>query len=343
LGIPEPVKWNADTAVEAVASFVARPGFAVLLERWGDLLTVISSSLRGLFVAAPGHRLICSDYRAIEAVVLAALAGEQWRLDVFHRNEDIYLQSASKIKGTTVAEYLAYAERTGEHHPDRQLGKVAELASGYGGGIGAWKNFHADDFLSDEQIEDAKRKWRQESPNIKRFWYKLEDAAKKALRNVHTPIRCRSITYVYDGRALRCILPSGRALVYQNPSLKRVEKWGRLRDEIWFWGMNSNAKYGRVGVWMEMSTYGGKLCENVTQATARDIMAHGMLNTDRAGYPIVLHVHDEEVAECPDGFGTVEGLEACMNDLPAWARTDDGHRWPVDARGGWAGREYRKD
>lgn len=332
-----PAKWGFSTALAAIASF--RDGDASKAEnRWGDVLAAVAGCLRSLFVAAPGHRLICSDYRAIEAVVLAVVAGEQWRVRVFQTHGKIYEQSASRITGVPLDDYLEYKRRTGEHHPDRQkIGKVAELASGYQGWVSAWKRFGAAEYMTDEEIKENVLKWRRESPMIRALWKGLERAVIEAVSFQGHMATYREIRYRYDGRVLRCYLPSGRALVYHSPSLELTTRYGRPHTLIKFFGHNSNPLQGPLG-WVEQTTYGGRLTENICQAISRDIQAHGMLNAERAGYPIVLHVHDEIVCECPDGQGTVEELERCMGDLPTWAKG-----WPVIAHGGWEGREYRKD
>ncbi len=334
----KPAKWNFATALEALKSFEDRDLDGAIL-RWGDVLGVIAGTLRLLFVAAPGHRFVCSDYSAIEAVVLAALAGEEWRLEVFRTHGKIYEQSAARITGIPLEEYLAYKQRTGEHHPDRQaIGKVAELASGYQGWVGAWKQFGADKHMTDDEIKRNVLRWRNESPAIVEMWKGLERAAINAISSPGHAYVYREIQYHYDGKVLRCVLPSGRSLVYHTPRIEPyVTDWGEHRKRIRFWGWNSNPKYGPLG-WHELQTFGGRLVENTVQAVSRDILAHGMLHADKAGYNIVLHVHDEIVCEQPDGHGSVDELERLMGTLPRWAEG-----WPVVARGGWQGREYRKD
>jgi len=255
------------------------------------------------------------------------------------RRRTYSLRSASKITGTPLEDYLEYKRVNGEHHPDRQaIGKVAELASGYGGGLGAWKAFGADDHMTEDEIKANVKRWRQESPAIVNFWYGLERTAINAILSPGNVYRFRDIHYYSDGNVLRCILPSGRALVYHQPTVEDgVTPWGAPTKVIWFWGWNSNPKYGPQG-WVKMKTYGGRLTENVVQAASRDIMAHGMLHAALAGYFIVLHVHDELVCEQPNGHGSIPELERLMGALPPWAAG-----WPVKAQGGWEGREYRKD
>lgn len=217
------------------------------------------------------------------------------------------------------------------------VGPVIAHNSGYGGSIGAWKNFGADEHLTDDEILANVKRWRQESPMIRNMWYGLERAAVRAIQCPRSVSAYREIRYWYDGHTLRCVLPSGRCLVYHSPELvPDVTPWGDPTYRIYFWGYNTNPKFGGVG-WVRMDTYGGKLTENVVQAVSRDILAHGLLNVARAGYRPVLHVHDEIVCEEPHGRGSVEELEALMGDLPTWARG-----WPVIAQGGYRDRAYRK-
>jgi len=322
----------------------------------GKSLDAIAGCLRSLFSAAPGAALICSDFSAIEAVVLAELAGETWRQEVFRTHGKIYEMSASKISGIPFEDFLKHKEETGEHHPLRKkIGKVAELASGYQGWLGAWKAFGADKFLTDDEIKDAILKWRADSPNIVEFWggqlrqqgkqykfkrefYGIEGTAIQAVLAPGSVFRCRHILFCKQGTTLFCKLPSGRKLAYHNailvPTTDRYSK-----QTIWqltYEGWNSDSQKGPVG-WITFSTYGGKLVENITQAVARDIQAYSMLNLDAHGYPIVLHVHDEIVAEVHRNFGSIEEFEMLMSAVPEWARG-----WPVRASGGWRGRRYRK-
>ncbi len=339
-------KWEFKAGLAALESFQDQNTESAI-HRWGDVLGVISGCLRSLFVAESGKRFLCSDFRAIEAVVLAALAGEEWRLEVFRTHGRIYEQSASKITGIPLEEYLEYKRVNGQHHPDRAMGKVAELASGYGGGYKGWKAFGADKYMrDDDEIKANVKKWRIESPmiagdwrrNITGMWKGLEDAAIQAIEYPGHFARYRDIWYQSDGRVLRCTLPSGRALSYHTPMVVPGETpWGSPCKKIKFHGYNSNPKYGAIG-WRQLETYGGRLTENVVQAASRDIMAHAMLNLRQAGYSIVLHVHDEIVCEEVAGFGSLEEVERLMGRLPDWATG-----WPVIAHGGWEGGEYRKD
>lgn len=342
-------KWSWKAVEPALEA--ARGGAGRMRAVFGDALLTVAGCLRGMFVAAPGHDLIASDYSAIEAVVAAALAGEQWRLDTFERGEDIYLVSAAKITNTPVEEYRRHKAEHGEHHPHRQkIGKVAELASGFGGWIGAWLAFGATG--GDDEIKAQIIAWRDASPNIVEMWggqgrgwpgswryvperYGLEGAAVCAIEQEGVPFSYRGITYERRGDVLFCRLLSGRELQYHHPRLTpSARREGELA--ITYTGWNSNPKYGAMG-WVPMETYAGKLFENVVQATAHDIQRHGIELLEAAGYPIVLHVYDENVAEVPEGFGSVEEFERLMAQMPDWATG-----WPIRATGGWRGKRYRK-
>lgn len=282
----QPIKWNPQAAVEALTDPEVYP----------NRFAAVSGCLRSLFVSAPGCDLVASDYSSIEAVVLAVMAGEQWRIDAFKRGEDIYVLSAEQIGMPG----------------NRKAGKVAELASGYQGSIGAWRQFGATG--ADEEILAMVRSWRRSNPNIVRYWYAIEDCFKAALKQPGRPQACRSISMEYNGRYVAIRLPSGRLLYYHDPMV--------VGDQIIFSGEE---------------TYGGKLVENITQATARDILAYALVNCESAGYPVVLHVHDEIVCELSEGRGSVAELEKIMEILPPWAAD-----WPIKASGGYRAKRYRK-
>jgi DNA polymerase len=323
---------------------------------YGNATTAVSNCLRGMFIAKPGHELIASDYSAIEAVVLAELAGEEWRKEVFRTHGKIYEMSASKISGIPFQEILKHKEETGKHHHLRALGKVAELASGYGGWIGAWKAFKADEFLLEDDIKKAILAWREASPAIVEFWggqnswqrgsstihyHGVEGAAIEAVLYPGTPYYVASnfeipmIRFEVMDRTLYCTLPSGRRLTYHKPRLEQSTRRPGTY-ELSYEGWNTNPKNGAPG-WIRQSTYGGKLVENITQAVARDILAHAIVNLEEAGYPVVLHVHDEIVAEIPRGTKSLEEFERIMSTMPEWAKD-----WPIVAKGGWIGQRYCK-
>jgi DNA polymerase len=250
-----------------------------------------------------------------------------------------------------------------QHRPERQkVGKCLELACGYGGWVNATKaeNIRMDDYFSDDEIKGHIKRWRAESPAIVELWggqhrgapwdanrYKeyfgLEGMAVLAVLNpgreytYHAPHPlARPVTYFMRGDVLYCRLPSSRLLPYHRPRL-RPSTHREDELEMTFEGWNTNPKMGPPG-WVTMHTYGGKLTENVVQAVSRDILRDAIINLRPAGYPVVLHVHDEIVCERRHGEGSLEELEAVMNVMPAWAAG-----WPIKAKGGWRGKRYRKD
>lgn len=315
---------------------------------WGNAIEVVYGCLRGLFISAPGHDLICSDFSAIEAVVLAELAGEEWRQEVFKTHGKIYEMSGAKIRNISFDEVIQFKQNTGRHHDARKTGKIAELASGFQGWIGAWRQFGADQFMDENEIKQAILAWRAASPKIVEFWggqiknwqpclYGIEGAAIQAIQNPGISFEYRGISYIVKNNTLFCRLLSGRYLTYHEPFLMPNIKPGRENTlSIGFKGWNTNPKYGAVG-WVAMNTYGGKLTENIVQATARDILAHAIVSLEKSGYPVVLHVHDEIVSEVPENSGSLVQFELIMSTLPTWAKG-----WPVKAKGGWRAKRYAK-
>lgn len=349
------IEWCAEAAADAIAC-IATGSLDTVEHYFGNAVGMVSACLRGMFVAAPGHDLLSSDYTAIEAVVLAELAGEQWRIDLFKAGGKIYEASGAKVVGISYDEALAYKAQTGNHHPCRKKGKIAELAGGYQGWIGAYKQFGADEFMTDEEIKQTILAWRAASPMIVKFWggqyvdnngmpcpsffrnarpelTGLEGMAIAAVMYPGQAFAYRGVTYFVHRDVLYCQLLSGRRIAYHRPRLRDDGNGGQ---SLSFEGWNTNPKNGPAG-WIRMDTYGGKLTENVVQATARDILVHAIVRLWEAGYATVMHVYDEIVAEVPQGTGSVEELERIMGELPAWAAG-----WPVAAHGGWRGYRYRK-
>ncbi len=339
-------------AVEDAMAVIATRDLYTVEHYFGDAMAAVSGCLRGQFIAAPGHDLICSDYSAIEAVVLAMVAGVAWRIEVFRTHGKIYEASAAMMAKLPVQEVIDYKKQHGTHHPLRDKGKRAELACGYGGWVGAWIAFGAGKYMTEEEMKDATLAWRAASPEIPEFWggqwrrvgrawhkqlYGLEGAFVSAVLSPGVQFDCRGFKFLVRDDVLYLTLLSGRHMAYHKPRLSPEDKYGRECLAITYEGWNSNPKMGAPG-WVRLNTYGGRLCENIVQATARDIQWHGMLNLQRAGYPIVLHVYDEDIAEVPEGFGSVDEFERIMATMPAWA-----HDWPIRAAGGWRGKRYRKD
>ena len=342
--IPE---WCAAAAADVITVANTRD-LATVEYYFGDALAAISGCLRGLFIAADGHDLVCSDYSAIEAVGLAMLAGEQWRIEVFRTHGKIYEASASRITGIPFEAFERHKAETGSHHPMRKkVGKVAELASGYQGWIGAWKAFGADEFFTDEEMKDAILKWRAASPAIVALWggqfrrrnepelHGVEGMFIAAIQNPGKVFECRGMTFEMRGDALYLRLVSGRYLTYHAPRLRPNPERGGL--SISFEGWQESARPGAGSGWLRIDTWGGRLVENIVQATCRDILRHAIINLERAGYAVVLHVHDEIICEIPEGWGSIEEFERIMATMPAWAAD-----WPVRATGGWRKKRYSK-
>ena len=267
---------------------------------------VLSQLIRTAFIAKPGHTFLVADYAAIEARVIAYLAGEQWRQDVFKQGGDIYCSSASQM-------FKVPVEKHGINGHLRQKGKVAELACGYGGGVAALKAFGADKMgLTEAEMQSIVDQWRAASPTIPRFWRQAEQAAKRALERPGSrqTIPCCGVTYYRDKDALRCQLPSGRTLSY----------WGaRLEGgKIAFMGQSMTKSGGQTKKWQKLDTWGGKLVENIVQAYARDCLAVSLLRLDAAGWRIVFHVHDEVVVEAPEG-ARWEDVAEVMGQPIDWA------------------------
>lgn len=268
---------------------------------------VLSQLIRTAFIAKPGHTFLVSDYAAIEARVIAYLAGEKWRMDLFAKGGDIYCSSASQIFKVPVVKH-------GINGHLRQKGKVAELACGYGGGVNAMRqmdNDHALDDLTDDEVKNIVTQWRLASPAIPRFWRATEKAAKRALENPGRAfgLPC-GVKYLRDREALRCKLPSGRILSYWDA---RVEN-----DAIVFMGLQTGKDGKQTKKWTKVETWGGKLVENIVQAYARDCLAVALLRLDEAGYKITFHVHDEIIAEAPDGSRWEDMAEIMGRPIP-WA------------------------
>lgn len=345
-------EWSWKAAENVIE--IIRSGSSDLLELFfHDAMLSISGCIRSMFVAKPNHVLMCSDFSAIEGVVIAMLAGEKWREDVFRSHGKIYEMSASKIFNEPFENFKQYEIDHGQKHPLRAKGKIAELALGFGGWVGSWRAF-SNSTETDDEIKQMILAWRATSPAIVEFWggqyrgmawerdsraemYGLEGMAILAIQNPGKRYTYRDTSFEMRGDALFCILISGRALTYHQPRLRVEERFGRKSLAISYMTWNSNPKYGAMG-WVRMETYGARLAENVVQATARDIQRRAMLNLERAGYPVILHVYDEIVSEVPNGHGSIEEFERLMMTLPDWA-----HGWPIKAAGGWVGQRYRKD
>ncbi len=286
--------------LEAAADLV-RTGHADMLETlWGSAPQVLSELIRAAFVAEPGSRFLVADYSAIEARTIAWLAGEQWVLDLFEAGGDIYCETGTRM----------FRQVVEKHSPLRQRAKVAVLACGYQGGVGALKTMGGEKLgLSEDEMADIVAAWRAANPTIAQLWWDLNAAAIAVIKDGGARAVGR-IRLAHDKGALIITLPSGRPLVYPSPRIGENRFGG---ESITHMGVGVNRKWGRI------ETYGGKLTENIVQATARDILAHAIARLERSGYPVVMHIHDEVVTEVPEGRGSVEELCALMSQAPPWA------------------------
>lgn len=290
---------------------------------FGNVPDTLSQLIRTAFIPAEGHRFVVADFSAIEARVIAWLAGEQWRMQAFADGEDIYCASASRIYGVPVVKH-------GENGHLRQKGKIAELACGYGGSVGAMKAMGGAN-LTDEELKQIVDDWRKASPNIPRLWYRLENAAMDAIRT-GAPVMANGLVFRYEGtpeglRFLTIQLPSGRKLFYCNPFFG-MNRFGN--DSIHYYGVNT-------GNWCELETYGGKITENVVQAIARDCLAAAMKNIEAAGYQIVMHIHDEVILDAPADRADLDTVCKLMCQPIPWAA---GLLLNAD---GFVGDYYKKD
>jgi len=288
---------------------------------YGNTPDILSQLIRTMLIPKDGCEFIVADFSAIEARVLAWLAGEQWRLDAFTEGKDIYCASASQMFGVPVVKHGINGEL-------RQKGKVAELACGYGGGAGALISMHALDMgLKEDELPDIISSWRDANPEIVKFWYAVEKAAIETVKD-HNDRSVGRIGFQFSANTLWIVLPSGRRLAYIKPKLQ-PNRFGRMA--LTFEGLGANNK------WTRGETYSGKLTENITQATARDLLAEAMRRMELAGLGIVGHVHDEVILEVPKGQYTVDDVCNIMNRNPAWA---DG--LPLSSAG-YTGAWYYKD
>ena len=264
---------------------------------------VLSELIRTAFIPKPGCRFVVADFSAIEARVLAWLSGEQWRLDVFTSHGKIYEASASSM-------FHVPMEEITKGSPLRQKGKLAELGLGFGGAAGALISMGALDMgLTEDELPPLVAAWRKANPHITQFWWDVDAAAVKAVTEKQKT-KVGKIIFEYKSGILFITLPSGRKLSYVKPRMA-VNKFGR--DGLTYEGISENKKWSRI------ETYGPKLVENIVQGTARDLLAEAMLRVEKKGYPIVMHCHDEIIAEVPEGIGSVDEMCEIMAVQPAWA------------------------
>jgi len=301
---------NHLASLDYARSLVKRGDLEEFTDNYSNPTHVLSELIRTAFVAAPGHVFHVCDFSAIEARVIAWLAGENWVLDVFKAGGDIYCSTASKMFGVPVEKHGANAEL-------RQKGKIAVLALGYGGGVSALEAMGGARLgLSEDEEKEIVQLWRKSNQNITQLWQTLEAAAIKAIETGESVRVNRGIVVSKQWGMLTIILPSGRTLCYPRVSIgiERNDGWRGDHEIIEYEGTNQTTKK-----WGKIRTYGGKLTENVVQAIARDILGIVILRAREAGLPVVFHIHDEIVVEAQPGQ-TLEQVEALFSKPIDWCR-----------------------
>lgn len=290
--------------------------FESLRELYPNPTSILSQLIRTMFVPREGNEFLISDFHAIEAVLSAWMTGEEWRLEVFRGDGLIYEASAAQMFHVPKDSIKTAAGKKGENYPMRAKGKVAELALGYGGGVGALIAMGALDMgLTEEELPDIVSKWRAASPKIKEFWHILEVACRKVIKHHSIEELPHGMITFYDKGFMFIRLPSGRLLSYFKPRLDLKDTPYGNREEITYDGLDQEKNR-----WTRLHTWGGKLFENVIQATARDILCYALANLEKRGYPVVMHVHDEAIADVPKGKYSVDEMNEIMAIMPDWAK-----------------------
>ena len=268
---------------------------------YDDVPDTLSQLIRTAFIPRQGMKFIVADFSAIEARVIAWLAGEEWRMKAFANGEDIYCASASKMFGVPVVKH-------GENGHLRQKGKISELACGFGGSVGAMKAMGADSLgLSDTELKQIVTDWREASPHITEFWWAVDRAVKKAVKE-KTATKTHGLLFSYEAGFLFIRLPSGRRLAYAKPYIGKNKFGG---ESVTYMGINAQKK------WDRLESYGPKFVENCVQGIARDLLMYSMQTLSQ--YFIVGHIHDEMIIECPKDTKLDEICQQ-MAITPDWAK-----------------------
>ena len=286
--------------LEQARGLVKNGDYEALAMLYDSVPNVLSELIRTAFVAAGGNKFCVADFSSIEARVLSWLAGERWRMDVFVKNGDIYCASASAMFGVPV-------EKHGRNAELRQKGKIAELALGYGGSVGALKSMGALEMgLKEEELQPLVDSWRTANPNIVRFWWDVDRAVKKAVKQ-REPSVLRGIRFECRSGMLFITLPSGRRLAYVKPRVGENRFGG---ESVTYEGVGGTKKWERI------ESYGPKFVENIVQAISRDILCYAMRTLSHCR--ICAHVHDELIIECRKD-ASLEAICEQMGRTPPWA------------------------
>jgi DNA polymerase len=285
--------------LEQARGLVESGNYAAVELLYDDIPDTLSQLIRTAFVPRPGMKFVVADFSAIEARVLSHLAKENWRTEVFANNGDIYCASASAMFGVPV-------EKHGVNGNLRQKGKIAELALGYGGSVGALKAMGALEMgLSEEELQPLVDSWRAANPNIVRFWWDVDRCVKDTVKN-RVPTETHGIRFRYQSGMLFILLPSGRHLSYVKPRMGENRFGG---ESVTYEGVGGTKKWERI------ESYGPKFVENIVQAISRDILAHSMRTLSHCF--ICGHVHDELIIECSMGV-SLDAICEQMGRTPAW-------------------------
>ena len=291
---------NSLPDLEEARDLVKSGNYDALALLYDSVPEVLAQCVRTAFIPSPGYKFIVSDFSAIEARVIAWLAGEQWRMEAFSDGKDIYCASASQM-------FHVLVEKHGINGHLRQKGKIAELALGYGGSVGALTAMGALDMgLQEEELQPLVSAWRESNPNIVRLWWAVDKAVKTAVKE-KTTTHTHGLEFKYQGGMLYIMLPSGRHLSYVRPRIGE-NRFGR--ESVTYMGTDFTKHWSRI------ETFGGKCVENIVQAISRDILCHAMKQL--SSYRIVAHVHDEVIVEATQET-TVEEICNLMSSVPPWA------------------------
>lgn len=300
-----PQNKMSDRDLDIARQFVAAGDLRTLEICFDDIAGTLSQLIRTAFIPKKGCRFIVADFSAIEARVLAWLANESWRMEVFNTHGKIYEASAEQMFHLPVG-----SVKKGD--PMRQKGKIAELALGYGGSVGAMKSMGALEMgLQESELKPIVNSWRAANKAITKFWWDTDAAAKKTIQT-KTPTKLpHGMGFYKQGPLLKLILPNGRELSYVKPQV--------IDDSITYEG-TIQGKTGGSGGWGRIESYGPKLVENIVQATARDCLAVAIDRLERAGFPVVFHVHDEVICEVPVGISSAKEIGEIMSQPIDWAK-----------------------
>ncbi|GHU76244.1 DNA polymerase [Clostridia bacterium] len=292
--------------LDAARALVRQGNFKTLEASYDSVPAILSELIRTAFISKEGWKFIVGDFSSIERIVLAWLAGEKWVSDAYAAKKDLYIATAAQMFNVPI-------ETLNKQSPLRQKGKTADLACGYQGSVGALIKMGAlESGLKEDELKPLVDAWRKANPHITKYWHTVNNATIKAVKD-RTSVQINGITFEYQSGFLFITLPSGRRLAYAKPRVEPDPFGGMCvgYDGIYSAGIGSGKKWGHV------MSYGGKFCENITQAISRDLLCFAMQNLDKVGYHIVMHVHDEVVLETPLETST-ETIFDVMSETPAW-------------------------